>query len=178
MSWRPDRPLLVRAAALLFGGALVGLGVNKARPSGVAVFGFEAPTTCTAATEQEAPIVEMGPREASTLCAHPGVVFADTRPAAQFAAGHVVDALHLPCDTTASGAEIALKDLARAETVIVYGDSTDDGRTVAETLRRHGLKADIRVLGGGFPAWEKEGLACASGPCRECTIATSKDPHP
>ena len=52
--------------------------------------------------------------------------------------------------------------------MIVYGDSSDDGRAVAETLRRRGLHGDLRVLRGGFAAWEREGLACASGPCQDC----------
>src|SRR5262245_59041104 len=177
MPLRNHRPLLARAFALLFGGALAGIGINAARPSGVALFAFQAPTTCTAESDQGAPIVEMTPREASALCGRPGTVFADTRPAAPYAAGHVVDALHLPCDTTAGGAEIAIKELGRAEVVVVYGDSTDDGRAVAETLRRRGLRSDVRVLTGGFAAWNEEGLACASGPCRECTIATSKGDH-
>ena len=36
-----------------------------------------------------------------------------------------------------------------------------------------GLRGDLRVLEGGFAAWEKQGLACASGPCHECTVAGS-----
>jgi rhodanese-related sulfurtransferase len=63
--------------------------------------------------------------------------------------------------------------LEAARTVIVYGDSSDDGRAVAETLRRLGLRGELRVLRGGFAAWEREGLACASGPCKDCPIAGS-----
>jgi rhodanese-related sulfurtransferase len=92
------------------------------------------------------------------------VIFADTRPAARFEEGHVADAIHLPCDATALGAQAAIARLSHATTVIVYGDSSDDGRAVAETLRLRGLRGDLRVLRGGFAAWEREGLACASGP--------------
>ncbi len=172
MPLRLDRQIVMRASALLAGSALVGLGVNAARPGGVALRSFEAPSTCTSEAQDQAPIVELGPREALALCGQGGAVFADTRPPSRFAAGHVVDALHLPCDASASGAEVALRELSNASMVVVYGDATDDARAVAETLRRRGLKADVRVLSGGFAAWEKEGLACASGPCAHC-VATS-----
>lgn len=179
MSLRLDRPSLLRASVLVLGGAALGLAGNAARPAGVSLRGFEAPTTCSAEVDARAPpIMEMAPREASHLCGRPGVVFADTRPAERFAEGHVADAVHLPCDATALGAEPALAKLDRAVTIIVYGDSSDDGREVAETLRRRGLRGDLRVLRGGFAAWEREGLACASGPCRDCTVAGSKEPAP
>lgn len=58
--------------------------------------------------------------------------------------------------------------LEPAQTIIVYGASTDEGRTVAEVLRLRGLKAKLRVLRGGFSAWEREGLAGTSGPCGHC----------
>jgi rhodanese-related sulfurtransferase len=171
-----DRPLLLRAVALVLGSGAAGLGVNAVRPGGVALLGFEPPTACTAEVGQvEAPIVELAPREASFLCGRAGVVFADTRPAARFEEGHVADAVHLPCDASEHGAEVAIAQLSPAETVIVYGDSSDDGRAVAETLRRRGLHGDLRVLRGGFAAWEREGLACASGPCKDCPLAGSSE---
>jgi len=170
MSFPLDRAALLRALSLLLGGAIAGLGLNAARPSGVSLLGFEPPTTCSAANGQAGPIIEVSTREASLLCGHPSVLFADTRPAAEFAEGHVADAVHLPCDATARGAEGALRKLDSAQTIIIYGASSDDGRAVAETLQRRGLKAELRVLGGGFRAWAQEGLACASGPCRDCLV--------
>jgi rhodanese-related sulfurtransferase len=178
MFLRLDRPLLVRAAALVIGSGAAGLGANALRPSGVALLGFEPPTACSAAPTSEAPVLELTPREASLLCGRAGVVFADTRAAARFEEGHVADAVYLPCDATERGAQAAIGRLGHAQTVIVYGDSSDDGRAVAETLRRRGLHADLRVLRGGFAAWEREGLACASGPCEDCTIAGSSEPSP
>jgi rhodanese-related sulfurtransferase len=178
MSWRIDRPLLLRAAGLTLGGALAGLGLNAARPSGVALRGFEAPTTCDVGAEQEAPIQELDAHHASSLCGRPGVIIADVRPAAEYAAGHVAGALHLPCDASASGAEDALHRLDRAPAVIIYGESSGDALAVAETLRRRGLAGDLRVLRGGFAAWEQEGFACASGPCQQCAVTGSRESHP
>jgi rhodanese-related sulfurtransferase len=180
MSFQLDRPLWARAAVLLLGGGAAGLGVNAVRPGGVALRAFQPPTTCTAeAAAGEAPIVELTPREASFLCGSAGVVFADTRAYARFEEGHVADAVHLPCDATELGAKAAIAHLSHAQTVIVYGDSSDDGRAVAETLRHRGLRCDLRVLRGGFAAWEKEGLACASGPCTDCaSVAGSRERSP
>jgi rhodanese-related sulfurtransferase len=177
MSFRLDRPVLLRAAVLVFGGSALGLGANAVRPGGVALRGFEAPTTCSseAAGAPEVPIVELTPREASFLCGREGVVFADTRPAARFEDGHVADAVHLPSDATEAGAQAVMGRLTHATTVIVYGDSSDDGRAVAETLRRRGLRAELRVLHGGFAAWENEGLACASGPSVGTSVAGSAE---
>ena len=177
MSLRLDRPLLLRAAALVLGGAVVGVGANAVRAGGVALRSFEAPATCSAEPEGHVlPVLELAPREASYLCARPGVIFADTRPVARFEEGHVADAVFLPCDSSEQGAQAALGRLAQAQTVIVYGDSSDDGRAVAETLRRRGLRCELYVLRGGFAAWEKEGLACASGPCKDCPLAGSSVP--
>jgi rhodanese-related sulfurtransferase len=175
MSLHVDRPVLLRAAVLVFGGGALGLGTNAVRPGGVALRGFEAPTSCPSesAGALEIPVVELAPREASLLCGQAGVVFADTRPVARFEEGHVADAVHLPCDATEAGAQAVIGRLANATMVIVYGDSSDDGRAVAETLRRRGLHADLRVLHGGFAAWEREGLACASGPSVGQSIAGS-----
>ncbi|MDI1478881.1 rhodanese-like domain-containing protein [Polyangium sp. y55x31] len=178
MSSGLDRPLVLRSAALLLGSAALGLGINAARPAGVALVGFEPPTACTAAAADETPVIEMTPREASVLCGQPGTLFADTRTAERFAAGHVADAIHLPCDATASGAEVAMKELGHAQTIVVYGESTEAAYEVAETLRRRGLKMDVRVLRGGFSAWEQEGLACASGPCPGCAITHKQEPSP
>src|SRR5690242_17788007 len=130
---RLDRPLLIRAAALVLGGAAAGLGANAVHPAGVALLSFEPPTTCSGeAAAAAAPIVEMDPQEVAYLCGRTGVVFADTRPPLRFEEGHVADAVNLPCDATASGAEAAIVRLKHAQTVIVYGDSSDDGRAVAE----------------------------------------------
>lgn len=173
-----DRPLLVRTASLLAGSFALGLVVNSMRPSGVALFAFEPPTVCTTANKQEGLITEMTPHEAMRLCGRPEIIFADTREHDRFAAGHVADAMHLPCNISASGAEIALKKLGNVQTVVLYGESTEDAREVADTLRRLGVDTEIRILRGGFAAWEQEGLACTSGPCKECSISDSKEKSP
>jgi rhodanese-related sulfurtransferase len=170
-----DRPALYRACALVTAAGVAGVGANVVRPGGVALRSFEAPTACTAevGASPRPAVVELPPREAATLCGREGVVFADTRPAARFEDGHVAGAVHLPCDATEAGAQTVIGSLSSAALVIVYGDSSDDGRAVAETLQRRGLRAELRVLHGGFAAWESDGLACASGPSQNRSVAGS-----
>jgi 3-mercaptopyruvate sulfurtransferase SseA len=145
---------------------------NAVRPDGVALRGFEPPVTCSAAGPAHvAPVEVLPPERAVNLCGDLGVLIADARPPGRFAAGHIVDAVHLPCAASGTQASSVMTQMAGVRTVIVYGDTTGEARAVAEDLRRRVSRPDLRVvvLDGGFPAWSQAGLACASGPCRTCT---------
>jgi rhodanese-related sulfurtransferase len=167
--------LLTRALVLVLIGAGVGLASNAVRSDGVALRGYEAPVTCGAsgAPGHAPPVEVLPPARAVTLCSDAGVLIADARPPAAFAAGHIVDAVHLPCAASGAQASVVVDQLAGVNTLIVYGDTTQEARAVAEDLRRRVVRPDLRVvvLDGGFPAWSQAGLACASGPCRTCTAA-------
>jgi rhodanese-related sulfurtransferase len=91
-------------------------------------------------------------------------VFGDVRQAAEYAAGHVVDAVHLPCSAEAPD---WLANVAKSSTVVLYGASDADADPVAQSLRASGY-GDVRVLSGGFPAWQASGGSAASGPCSVC----------
>lgn len=171
MSLVPDIRVLARAGVLLAAGAIAGLVANAARKEPLSLRGFEPQVACSGGPEEGGPVVELHAHDASAMCGREGVFFADARSAERYAVGHVAGAIHLPCDTSASGAEGVLRALGPARTIVVYGDTTEEAREVAETLRQRAPQADVRVLSGGFPAWEQEGLACASGPCRHCTLA-------
>lgn len=177
MSLGLDVPVLLRAACLLAFGGVVGLVANAARPAPLALTGFQPQVACAAGAEGRGPPVELATSDASSMCGHDGVFFADARSAERYAEGHIAGAIHLPCDARPSGADGVIEHLGPARTIVVYGDSTEEARTVAETLQSRGLDADIRVLRGGFAAWDAEGLACTSGPCRDCTVAGSAEPH-
>jgi rhodanese-related sulfurtransferase len=168
--------LVGRALCLMLAGAALGLAVNAARPDGVRFTRFAPPNTCGAgeapgsAAANAAPVQVLPPTQAVTLCGDAQTLMADVRPAEEFEQGHVTGAIHLPCASAASAASAAVDRLAGHHTLIVYGDSTDDARVVAEELRRRGGRPDLRVLviEGGFQAWSQAGLACSSGPCPEC----------
>ena len=166
-----------RALALLALGGAAGLLVNRLRPGGVSLLAFEAPAACSAASPSHAAPLEMAATEAASLCGRAAVVFVDTRPESRYVEGHVAEAIHLPCEQSESIATLAMGRLEQARTVIVYGQSTGEAAGVAATLQRRLPGASVRVLGGGFAAWEADGLACASGPCGEC-MATRKEGAP
>jgi rhodanese-related sulfurtransferase len=160
---------VARASVLVAVAAALGFVVNAARPHGVALASFAAPTQCSG---HEAPAAadDVAPVEAAAWCGQPEVVIADARTATAFAEGHVAGAIHLPCDANGQAAVEALAHFERARRIIVYGQSTEDARPVADSLKQRHPNVHVQVLAGGFPAWAGAGLACASGPCDECKI--------
>jgi rhodanese-related sulfurtransferase len=67
--------------------------------------------------------------------------------------------------------ERGLAAAAGKHTLVVYGETTADARTVAESLRpKLPAGLEVVVLEGGFAAWNAEGLACTSGPCPDCGV--------
>jgi rhodanese-related sulfurtransferase len=161
---------LLRSLLLLGAGAALGLLGNGLRPGGVSITGFQAPVTC-AAGPAEAP-AELEPTAAAALCGRPDVVIADVRSADSFARGHVAGALHLPCRAGSDSADQALAAWQDKGTLLIYGESTEEARLVAEGLARrakgHAAAPRLLLLRGGFGAWSAAGLACASGPCDQC----------
>jgi rhodanese-related sulfurtransferase len=165
-----------RAVALVGAGAALGLVVNAVHPNGVRFATFSPPVACTqhegagGGPGAGASVALLSPSEVASLCADPSALVADARPAARFAEGHVVGAIHLPCTSSQGAASAALDLLAARKTLVVYGDGTEDALPVAEEMRRRELRPDVRiaVLVGGFQAWSRAGLACASGPCASC----------
>lgn len=170
-------PLITRALCLLGAGALLGLAVNGVRSDGVRFARFAPPSVCTMTPARgeapdPAPVEALAPLDAAALCGDPSTLIADVRPAADFAQGHVTGAIHLPCTATGEAASAAVDLVAGRQTLIVYGDGTDDAQRVADELRQRMRRRDLRiaVVSGGFGAWSQAGLACSSGPCLHCAV--------
>lgn len=168
---------MARLAVLLAAGMALGLLVNLAHPRAVRFATFAPPRACAAAPDHAVaatpPAVEvLSMAQVASLCGDPRAMVADARPANRFAEGHISGAIHLPCASSRVAASAALDRLAGKETLVVYGDGTDDALPVAEELRRRGDRPGLRVavLAGGFRAWEQAGLACSSGPCADCGV--------
>jgi len=165
-----------RLAVLLAAGAALGLLLNLVHPRAVRFATFAPPSVCSAGADEHAgaatpPAVELlSLTQVASLCGDPRAMVADARSAERFAEGHVAGAIHLPCASSRIAATAALDRLAGKETLVVYGDSTEEALPVAEELRRRGDRPGLRVavLDGGFPAWSQAGLACSSGPCADC----------
>jgi rhodanese-related sulfurtransferase len=160
--------LLVRVGALVGIGCVLGFALNAVRQDGVRLRGSLA-TSCEVEPASPGAAV-LAPADAMDLCGDPGVLVADVRSGARFAQGHIAGAIHLPCASSGDVVGRALSLLVDKHTLIAYGDTTQEAAPVAEGLRHRLPRPDIRVivLDGGFPAWDKAGLACSSGPCPEC----------
>lgn len=161
----PRMQSVVQSVALVAIGGVLGLVVNAVRPDGVAVLRPYAPdagnaTECVAAS---APL-RIDVDAAERLQEARGAVFGDVRNATDYAAGHVVDAVHLPCS---ADAPVWLANVAKSSTVVVYGASDAEADQVAQALNASGYR-DVRVLSGGFSAWREHGGSAASGPCEVC----------
>jgi len=172
--------VVTRALCLLGAGALLGLIVNGVRPDGVRFARFAPPSVCTMTPTSGdvptlSPVETLAPPDAANLCGDPSTLIADVRPAPDFALGHVAGAIHLPCTASGEAASAAVDLVAGRQTLIVYGDSTDDARRVAEELRQRIRRRELRivVVSGGFGAWSQAGLACSSGPCLHCAAPAS-----
>jgi rhodanese-related sulfurtransferase len=157
--------LLRQSLGLAVAGAVLGLLLNGVRPDGVALLRPwasepDATAECAVAT---AP-TRIGVADAERLLQEHEVVFGDVRGAAEYAVGHIVDAVHLPCSADAPD---WLANVDKSSTVVVYGADDTDGDPVAQSLSANGYR-DVRVLSGGFPAWRASGGSAASGPCEIC----------
>ncbi len=158
--------LLRHSASLAVVGAAFGLLLNAIRADGVALlrpFEPEIPgaSECRVAASGP-PVIDVAAAEA--LLAANEAVFGDVRNAAEYAEGHVVDAVHLPCSADAPD---WLGNVAKYSTVILYGEKDADADQVAHALSAGGYR-DVRVLRGGFAAWRDGGGLAASGPCDVC----------
>ncbi len=166
----PIRPLVLlgHAAALALLGAGLGLATAALRPGGLELQPVVHEASCEA--PQTEPSV-LSPIEASHLCAQEGSLIADARPADDYARGHIAGAVHLPCDASGDVAGAALAHLGTRASILVYGSATADALAVARAIARRAPAAKVAALEGGFAAWERAGLACASGPCEGCDTA-------
>ena len=163
---------LIRAAALVVFGAAFGLAVNAARGAkGVAlakaVYSRAEGGVCSAPAGTGDHSVSLD--EAISLRAQTGVAFGDTRAPDDYARGHVASAVHLPCFAGAAQSASSIAQLGAPRTLILYGadDAQPDAHLAAEELARRGF-ADVRILRGGFHAWQAAGLPAESGPCEQC----------
>jgi rhodanese-related sulfurtransferase len=162
----------VRQIALMVAtGLVVGLAANLAHPRGVDLWSPIYPAPASGSGSCEAGLAEV-PRialeEAAALCGNCNVAFVDARGGATFAQAHIAGAIHLPPQSHPH-AESVIADLREKPTVIVYGDNTqcDQAESVAQRLIQNGY-ADVRILEGGWPAWDGTHQPAVSGACEHC----------
>ncbi len=150
-------PLFIRTLTLMALGALGSSAVYWARGDASEPAN---PAACEAPAEATAPAM-IAPAQAWSQCQDARTLFLDVRAADVFRAGHIAGAVHLPCQAGDRLPAIASR-LREVDLVVVYGEGTDDAMRVATSLPD---ATDVRVLEGGYGAWEAAALACVSGPC-------------
>jgi rhodanese-related sulfurtransferase len=95
----------------------------------------------------------------------PGVLFLDTRTAAEFAAGHVPGARRISyTDLARQWTPQFAATLRGANVLVVYGasDETDLEQLLAQELRHRGVPPP-QVLMGGFGAWKQGAFPVEGG---------------
>lgn len=83
-----------------------------------------------------------------------GAAALDVREPAEFAAGHVEGAIHVPLGDL----EERLDELPRDRPFVVYCAHGERSASAASILERHGI-GPAQVLDGGFDAWREAGMA-------------------
>jgi 3-mercaptopyruvate sulfurtransferase SseA len=175
--------LAVQMALLAAAGSALGLAANSLSPrpahpehpvyaaaeSGGGAACSAPPGPSAAVAPLRSPRVDI--QEAKGLCQACLAAFVDARGAADFAQGHIANAVHLPPAGHPDEARV-IAWLRTHPLVVVYdGDYTcalaDD---VAGRLRRAGLP-DVRVLQGAWTAWVAAGGPAAAGACGTCGFA-------
>jgi len=156
--------VLIRTLALLAAGGVVGFGVNAIRPGGVPLARVEKVAVCEAANPDA--VIVLAPDEAAALCAEVGAIVLDVRSEKDYERGHVADAIHLPCREDPLEGDVSGL-LATAKLILIYGANTEDARPVAQSLLQRNF-TNVRILEGGYAAWEAAGQGCMSGPCQHC----------
>jgi rhodanese-related sulfurtransferase len=91
----------------------------------------------------------------------PAPLIIDVRSAAEYAAGHLPGAMHIPADELPG----QLAELPADRPIVTYCSLQHPGAARSERaaalLRGHGR--DARVLAGGFPAWRDAGQPVEAG---------------
>jgi len=107
------------------------------------------------------PHPEIEPQQAGSLVGDPSVLFLDARTYKLYKAGHIPGALSAPRkqfhELLPGIFPRLVSDKVRLIVIYCSGGDCDDSRTIAEILAEMNLN-EIRVLKGGWEAWEAAGL--------------------
>jgi rhodanese-related sulfurtransferase len=136
LEYTANHPFLVAAAAMLFILTLIIELRQRARGSNL-----------------------VGVNDAVRL-ANQGAAVLDIRPAAEYQAGHIIDARNVPSDELASRAESLKK--YKDKPVVVYCENGVASATAARALNVLGF-TKVVTLRGGLQSWRQENLPLVKG---------------
>lgn len=143
---------------------VLALLVNSLRPGGLRFFSKPAPPVVDSPDPSDGP--EAIPLEAA-LAAHKSgeAVFADARPMADYEAGHIEGALHLPVSRFETWIDGFIEKHPSDTPIITYCDGPHCplGQALAEQLYFAGYN-NVRHLPNGWTRWREAGGPDAYGP--------------
>ena len=150
------RASLPRALAIVFFGIGAGLAGNQISPRGLPLI-----TPHRQAQKVEAFIAL---DQAKQLWYRGGALFLDAREPADYAAGHIGNALNLPAQSFAQHFGEIAPMLTRESPLVLYcdGPECDLSQRLAENLRQLGY-TNTRLLFNGWTAWRQAGLPTTPG---------------
>jgi hydroxyacylglutathione hydrolase len=112
--------------------------------------GYFAHTALARANRPAARIPQIEPRE---LARKPGPTFVDVRTDAEWQAGHLQSAIHIPLGYLAD----RLSEIPKDQPIVTHCRAGGRSAIAASLLRRAGFQ-DVSNLAGGYDAWVEAGL--------------------
>ncbi|MEI2786783.1 MAG: rhodanese-like domain-containing protein [Candidatus Nanopelagicales bacterium] len=97
----------------------------------------------------------VSPSEFQNLAQQPGVVVLDVRTPAEFAQGHLPDAINMDVESADFPAQIA--GLDKNATYAVYCRSANRSKVAMEQMSAAGFE-NVQDLEGGIVSWQAQGL--------------------
>jgi rhodanese-related sulfurtransferase len=149
------RELLPSVLGIVFFGILLGFVVNQISPRGISLLG--APKQAAAAGE----FISL--ERAREFWDNGAALFLDARAPADYAAGHIGNALNLPALSFESHFGAVAPMLAPESPLVLYCDGTecDLSHRLAASLRQLGF-TNSHVLFNGWTAWRQAGWPVSS----------------
>lgn len=147
---------LIQALLLVLLGAGVGLGANQISPRRLPLI--------TPAKPVAAPSEFITLARAKLLWEGGSALFLDAREPADYAAGHIGNALNLPAQSFAQHFGAVSPMMAPESELILYcdGKECDLSHRLSATLRQQGY-TNIHILFNGWTEWRQAGLPTTPG---------------
>ncbi len=160
---RIPQKILYQTVFILLASTVLALLANSLRPGGIRFFGADKPAPeppAAAANETEA-FRAISLEAALAVHGSDNVLFADARPMADYEAGHIAGALHLPVNRFETWIDAFIEAIGPAAAIITYCDGPHC--PLAQQLYFAGYD-NVRHLPNGWPRWREAGGPDAYGP--------------
>ncbi len=146
--------------ALVFLGAVIGIGYNAISPKGIPLKGG----TQARLAQRGVRVVNLD--EVRYFLKNPGTLMVDARSSEEFGLGHIPGAINLPDDDFNAFYPKVVSRLREAHLIIVYcsGGSCGTSEALALKLLKKGFRDNrVVVFSGGLPGWMEAKLPIEKG---------------